>query len=256
MGYASNGTENVLSAPACDILIPVANYNKTVNGNSFSTPAVSNLIGQTYNLLKEENNTMGVAEITSILWKYQLDNNGYFPSAQQLYYTCLGIPEPEASYDGIWNGTFYYTITIPNDSSSPTLFDATFTLSITLEKTVSSPGQSQLYAITSVTCSDPSFGATSPIVPVSPESTAILPANFGSNSKTGMNIKIVFPNGARIVTNDCIEESFIVDANGNNISSTPIVSYYAFVAYGEEGNGPGGYSIRWYKFTSWSFVRN
>ncbi|MDD4602999.1 MAG: hypothetical protein PHF97_04245 [Bacteroidales bacterium] len=260
LGYVENGTANVLSAPACHIKIP--NSVCTRSGNSFSTPYIASLIGQAFEMLKQVNINVAIPEITAKLWKYQKENDGRLPTAAELFSICAGDGGFNNKYDGTWSGTFYYTVEVPQSSGPPTIVNTSFTLSITLASTVSLPGYPQLLTVTSVTCSDPTFGATSPIVPPSAKSTAFLPATFGSASLQGMAITITFPNGSTIFTSNALDGSFTVDINGRVLASTSLVSDDAFLASGNvdnsnlPGSGPGGYAYNWCTFTSWSLVRH
>lgn len=259
LGYVDPGTANVVSAPACHIQMP--NSVCTRSGNSFSTPFIANLVGQTHELLKNAAIDVSLPTIMSKLWTYQTENNGTLPTVDQLYSICAGNGGFDNKYDGVWNGTFYYTAEVPNESGSPTIVNSSFTLSITLVSSVSVPGYTQLLNVTSVTCSDPTFGATSPIVPTATVSMAFLPAPFGSTSTSGMGISVEFPNGSYISTSNLVDGSFTVDANGRVIASTNLVADEAFGAAGQvedstyAGSGPGGYAYNWCTFKSWSFVR-
>jgi hypothetical protein len=166
------------------------------------------------------------------------------------------------SYDGVWNGTFYYTAEVPQDPPDPPLIvNTSFNLSVTLVSIASIPGFDQVLNITSVICSDPTFGATSSVVPVSPISVAMLPETFGSTSKWGMGFQINFPNGSHIGTNNAIDGSFTVDLYGHYIANSNLVSEEAFSAglsiynSNDPGSGPGGYAYNWCTFTGWSFTR-
>ena len=165
------------------------------------------------------------------------------------------------SYDGTWNGTFYYTAKIPQDPDPPLYVNSSFTLSITMVSLASFPGFDQVLNITTATCSDPTFGATSPVVPVTPISVAVLPEFFGGTPKLGMGFTVNFPNGSYIYTNNTVENSFTVDPYGQYISSSEIVSGEAYGASGiignanEPGSGPGGYAWNWCTFTDWTFTR-
>jgi len=259
LGYVDQGTPNVLLAPGCHIKIP--NSVCTRSGNSFSTPYIANLVGQTHELLKNAAIDVALPEITAKLWTYQQDNNGVLPTVAQLYSLCAGNGGFGNKYDGVWTGTFYYSAEVPQESGPPTLVNASFTLSITLVSSVSVPGYPQLLNITSASCSDPTFGATSPIVPTATLSMALLPSTFGSVSQMGMAINIDFPNGSNISTSNFVDGSFSVDINGRVISSTNLVADEAFSAGGQvdnsnnPGSGPGGYAYNWCTFKSWSFVR-
>jgi len=164
-------------------------------------------------------------------------------------------------YDGTWTGTFYYTATIPNSSGPPTVVNKSFNLTITLVSVAAVPGVPQVLNVTSVSCDDQTFGALSAVVPTAPLSIAILPAAFGSPSASGQGIIIMFPNGANIGTNNSFDGSFTVDAAGNVLASTSLVSSSAFTASGPvensnlPGSGPGGYAYNWCKFTSWKLTR-
>ncbi|NOU46157.1 MAG: hypothetical protein HOO86_03745 [Bacteroidales bacterium] len=259
LGYVDPGTANVVSAPACHIQMP--NSVCTRSGNSFSTPFIANLVGQTHELLKNAAIDVSLSVIMSKLWTYQTENNGTLPTVAQLYSICAGNGGFDNKYDGVWSGTFYYTARVPNESDPPTIVNKSFTFNITLVSTASVPGYPQLLSVTSATCSDPAFGATSPIVPVATLSMAFLPAAFGSVSQMGMAINVEFPNGSHISTTNFVDGSFSVDANGRVIASTNLVADEAFSAAGlvensnEPGSGPGGYAYNWCTFKSWSFVR-
>lgn len=259
LGYVDNGTSNVLSAPGCNI--PIPNSACVVSGNSFSAPYISNLVAQAYELLQKAGIDVGLPEITSKLWTYQNDNLGKLPTAFELYSICAGNGGFGNKYDGVWTGTFYYTAKVPQESGPPTVVNTSFNLSITLLSTASVPGYPQLLSITSATCSDPTFGATSPVVPDASQSMAFLPATFGSASLQGMTITIKFPNGSGIFTSNFIDGAFTVDVNGRMIASTNLVADEAFSASGNDGDsntpgsGPGGYAYNWCTFKSWSIVR-
>ena len=259
LGYVNQGTPNVLSAPACHISIP--NSVCTRSGNSFSAPYLSGLVAQTYEMLKKAGSKMKLPEITAKLWQYQTENNGKLPTAGELYSICAGNGGFGNKYDGIWTGTCYYTAAVPQPSGTTTIVKASFTLSITLVSAASVPGYPQMLTVTSVTCSDPTFGATSGVVPAGPLSIALLPATFGSASLSGMGITIDFPNGSNFFTSNSIDGAFTIDANGRNLASTNLVSTAAFSAGGQvedsnlPGSGPGGYAYNWCTFTSWSLVR-
>jgi len=164
-------------------------------------------------------------------------------------------------YDGTWIGTFYYTARIPQESGPPTIVNESFTVSVTLESIAPIPGIPQVLSVTSVTCSDPTFGATTPVVPLSPLSVAILPAAYGSPSLEGQGIMIMFPNGAEIGTSNSPAGAFTVNAAGTLLASTNLVANDAFLAAGTvdnsnlPGSGPGGYAYNWCTFTSWSLTR-
>ncbi len=123
------------------------------------------------------------------------------------------------------------------------------------------PGFDQVLSITAATCSDPTFGATWPVIPVAPISLAMLPEFYGGIPKTGMGFKIDFPNGSYIYTNNTYENSFTVDPYGQYISSNEMPNEEAFGASGiignanEPGSGPGGYAWNWCTFTGWTFLR-
>jgi len=259
LGYADNGTANVISAPACHIKIP--NSVCTRSGNSFSAPFISGLVAETYEMLKKADIKMKLPEITAKLWQYQTENNGSLPTASELYSICAGNGGFGNKYDGTWNGIFYYTATISQPTGPPTIVNTSFTLSMTLVSSASVPGYPQMLTVTSVTCSDPTFGATSAVVPTAPLSMALLPAAFGSPSLSGMGITIDFPNGSHIFTSNSVDGAFTIDANGRNLASTNLVLNAAFSAGGQvedsnlPGSGPGGYAYNWCTFTSWSLVR-
>lgn len=259
LGYANPGTPNVLSAPACHIQIP--NSVCTRSGNSFSTPYIANLVAKTFDLLKQANIQTSIPEITAKLWQYQTENNGSLPTAEQLFSICAGNIVGDNKYDGVWKGTFYYIAEVPQSSGPPKTVNASFILTVTLESLVSVPGQPQYLKVKSVSCSDASFGATSPVTPSSQLSMALLPAAFGSSSLQGMGITIDFPNGSHVFTSNTFDNSFTIDANGRVLSSTSLVNNDAFSAGGPvdnsnlPGSGPGNYAYNWCTFVSWSLVR-
>jgi hypothetical protein len=164
-------------------------------------------------------------------------------------------------YDGTWAGTFYYTARIPQESGPPTIVNESFTVSITLESKVAIPGIPQVLTVTSATCSDPTFGATTPVIPQAPLSLAILPASFGSSSLLGQGINIIFPNGSELSTANSTDGAFTVNAVGQVLASTALVATDAFLASGTvddsnlPGSGPGGYAYNWCTFTSWSLTK-
>lgn len=164
-------------------------------------------------------------------------------------------------YDGTWAGTFYYTARIPQESGPPTIVNESITVSITLESKVAIPGIPQVLTVTSATCSDPTFGATTPVIPQAPLSLAILPASFGSSSLLGQGINIIFPNGSELSTANSTDGAFTVNAVGQVLASTALVATDAFLASGTvddsnlPGSGPGGYAYNWCTFTSWSLTK-
>ena len=78
VGYADPGTQNYLSAPACNQPIPDAQC--TATGNSAAVPQISGVVAKTYELLKQDNKTMQVSEITEYLWAYQNTYSGNLPT--------------------------------------------------------------------------------------------------------------------------------------------------------------------------------
>ena len=260
LGYADNGTANVLSAPACHVQIP--NSLCTRSGNSFSTPYIASLVGQTYEMLKQADIKMSIPEITAKLWTYQKENNGSLPTVAQLFSICAGNIGPDVKYDGTWSGKFNYTATIPDPKGGlPTIVNTSFTLTITLVSAAAVTGQPQMLTVTSVTCTDPTFGATSPITPTGSLSIAFLPIAYGSPSLQGLGINIEFPNGSHISSSNLVDGAFTIDANGRVLASTSLVANAAFIAGGQvddsnlPGSGPGGYAYNWCTFTSWSLSR-
>ncbi|MHC1777040.1 MAG: hypothetical protein AB9834_16690 [Lentimicrobium sp.] len=258
MGYANKGTANYLSAPACDVSIPGSQCPGT--GNSFAVPRISGLVAETYEMLKEAGIDVKIPDITSALYTWQVQHNGQLPSASQLFSLFAG-GEPEVSYDGTWSGTFYYKATIPQESGPPDVVNTSFILTMTLQATAAVPGYPHLMKITAVTCSDPSFGATMAVVPDPTVSLALLPAAYGSASDLGMGITVKFPNGSMIFTNNSLAGAYTIDADGNKLENTSLVTNDAFFANctfensSEPGSGPGGYAYNWCTFKSWSLVR-
>jgi hypothetical protein len=174
------------------------------------------------------------------------------------------IPPPPpgtGTYGGTWVGTFNYTAQVPPVPPETEIqyIDETFTLTITLEVLVSIFDQEVLF-VTSASCTDPTFGATSSVVPSSPTSTATLSTVFGSTSGSGEGIYVSFPNGSTIFTVNN-EGALAVSSDGNTLSSTEAFAGDAFSASSSipdsniPGSGPGGYAYNWCYFTSWSFVR-
>jgi len=256
LGYATIGTANVLSAPACNI--PIPNTSCTGWGNSFSAPFIANLVAQTYNLILKSNEKVSVTEITAKLRAYQASNSGSLPSAAQLFSLCVGSGGFGTKYDGTWSGTFFYTAEVPQPSGPPSIINTSFTLSVTLVSLVSFPGYPQVLTVTKASCSDPTFGATSPVEPLA-LSLATLPETFGSTSLSGQGIMINFPNGSSIFTEN-MAGALIVSANGRSLSNVSIPGTEAFSAgTGDDsnlpGSGPGGYAYNWCTFTSWYLVR-
>ncbi len=259
LGYVEPGTPNALSAPGCHIKIP--NSVCTRSGNSFSTPYISNLVARTYGLLKQAEINVSIPEITAKLWEYQTNNNGLLPTPEQLFSLFAGTPGFDNKYDGIWKGSFYYIAKVPQESGPPKIINASFVLTVTLESVVAVVGQPHYLLVKSVTCSDATFGATSPVVPKSPISIALLPASFGTSSLVGQGISIEFPNGSHIFTSNSLDGSFSIDTEGRTLASTELVKNKAFSAGGTvenstlPGSGPGGYAYNWCTFVSWSLVR-
>jgi hypothetical protein len=258
MGYANKGTSNYLEAPACEVSIPglpCPGY-----GNSFAVPRVSNLVAQTYEMLKQAGIVVAIPDITSALWSYQKDHNGQLPTVTQLYNMLAGI-ETDVNYNGTWSGTFFYKAEIPQQSGPPQVVNTSFILTMTLEAKVAVPGFAHLMNITAVTCSDPSFGATMAVAPDPTVSMAFLPAAYGSSSDQGMSINILFPNGSEIFTSNTVAGSFTIDAEGRKLQSSNLVINNAFSASGtvegsnNPGSGPGGYAYNWCTFKSWSLER-
>src|SRR5581483_11662643 len=85
LGFAAVGTPNTLSAPGCNLSIP--NAPCPGNGNSFSTPAIANLVGQTF---LASGSTLNLQVIAQTLWQYQTNNNGQLPSPTLLLALCGG----------------------------------------------------------------------------------------------------------------------------------------------------------------------
>ncbi|MBK6965325.1 MAG: hypothetical protein IPH20_15675 [Bacteroidales bacterium] len=258
MGYANKGTANYLSAPACDVSIPGSQCPGT--GNSFAVPRISGLIAETYEMLKEAGIDVKIPDISSALYIWQTQHNGQLPSVSQLFNLFAG-GEPEVNYAGTWSGTFYYKAEIPQQSGPPLVVNTSFILTMTLEATAAVPGYPHLMKITAVTCSDPSFGATMAVAPDPTLSMAFLPAAYGSASDLGMGITVKFPNGSMIFTSNSPAGAYTIDAEGNKLESTSLVTNDAFSASGtvdnsnDPGSGPGGYAYNWCTFKSWSLVR-
>jgi hypothetical protein len=86
------------------------------------------------------------------------------------------------------------------------------------------------------------------VTPDTALSMAFLPAAYGSASDLGMLITIKFPNGSEIFTSNFVAGAFTVDADGQKLESTSLVTNEAFHASGKVGNsnepgsGPGGYA--------------
>jgi len=258
MGYADPGMANYLSAPACDVPLPGSQCPGT--GNSFSVPRISGLIAETWEMLQEAGFVVSIPEISQALFTWQNEQNGQLPTVSQLYHEFAG-GEPEVNYEGTWSGTFYYKAEIPQESGPPAVVNTSFILTMTLEATAAVPGYPHLLKITAVTCSDPTFGATMAVVPDPTLSMAFLPAAYGSASDLGMGITVKFPNGSMIFTNNSPVGAYTIDADGNKLENTSLVTNDAFFANGtvdnsnDPGSGPGGYAYNWCTFKSWSLVR-
>lgn len=257
MGYADRGTANYLSAPACDVTIP--GFACPGTGNSFAVPRISNLVAQTFEMLKQADIEVKIPDITTALFTYQAEHNGQLPTATQLFNIFAGTG-PQVDYTGKWSGTFYYKAEIPQQSGPPQVVNTSFILTITLQPNVVTPGYPHLMKISAVTCSDASFGATMAVTPDPQISMAFLPANYGSVSDVGMGIIIKFPNGSYIATKNTAG-AYTISADGQKIENTAAVANTAFLANGTSGNsndpgsGPGGYAFNWCTFKSWSLVR-
>jgi hypothetical protein len=258
MGYADPGTANYLSAPACDVPVPGSQCPGT--GNSFAVPRISGLIAETWEMLQEAGFVVSIPEISQALFTWQHEHSGQLPTVSQLFHVFAG-GGPEVNYEGTWSGTFYYKATIPQESGPPQVVNTSFILSMTLEATAAVPGYPHVMKIKAVTCSDPSFGATMAVAPDPTLSMALLPAAYGSTSDLGMGITVKFPNGSMIFTNNSPAGAYTIDADGNKLENTSLVTNDAFFANGtvdnsnDPGSGPGGYAYNWCTFKSWSLVR-
>lgn len=257
-GYADPGTGNYLSAPACNQ--PIPNTTCTATGNSAAVPQVSGVVAKTYELLKQDNNTMPIADIAEALWNYQKLYSGNLPTPEQLVAFISGVVQI-ALYDGTWNGTFNYTASVPQEEGPNVIINTSFTLSFTLKSEVSLPGYPHLLRFQSVTCSDPRFGATMAVIPDQQLSMAFLPGSYGSQSEEGMALIIEFPNGSVIMTNNSYDGSFSIDPTGTIIASSYLVENDAFLAgtgIGDPNNpvsGPGQYAYNWCIFRNWSLKK-
>lgn len=253
-GYAAMGTTSYLAGPSCDQDIPGTSCNLT--GNSFSTPAVSGTLAATYELLKQEGETVLLPDIAEKLFEYQNLYSGQLPTPEQLRDYVKGIV-PAGLYDGTWHCTFYYTASVPQEEGPDLIVNTSFTIDFTIKSEVSVPGYPQLLRFQAITCSDPRFGAIMAITPNSQLSMAILPASYGSQSEPGQGLIIEFPNGSTIMTNNNIAGAFTVNPQGNVIASSALVeddAYLAATNIGDSNNpmsGPGQYAYNWCTFRQW-----
>lgn len=257
-GYADPGTENYLAAPSCNQPVPDAQC--TATGNSAAVPQLAGVVARTWEILKSDNNTLTVAEITEYLWAYQKQYSGNVPTPDQLVAFITGIV-PVALYDGTWSGTFYYTATVPQEEGPPEIINTSFMISFTLVSEVNIPGYPHLLRFQAVSCSDPVFGATMSVVPNAQMSMVFLPGAYGSQSAQGQGLLLEFPNGSTIMTNNDCDGAFTVDPTGKVIASSALVEDDAFLASSnigdanEPGSGPGGYAYNWCKFKHWSLQK-
>lgn len=258
LGFATPGTANYLTAPACDQTIPTTNC--IVSGNSAAVPQVSGVIAKTYELLKQDNQTMQLWEVADALWQYQKVYSGTLPTPDQLVAFITGIV-PVSLYDGTWQGTFQYSASVPQEEGPNVIVNTSFMITFTMKSEVSLPGYPHLLRFQAVTCSDPRFGATMAVLPDPQLSMAFLPGTYGSQSESGMAFLIEFPNGSTIFTNNTDDGSFTVDPTGNIIESTALVEDDAFLAATNIGDsndplsGPGLYAYNWCTFRHWKIVR-
>ncbi len=257
-GWADFGIPNYVAAPSCNIQIPGTECYGT--GNSLAAPVISALAAETYEILKEMGQTFTLPEVAHQLAVYQGMHAGTLPGAQELANLMAGIV-PEVSYDGTWSGTFNYTATIYHDNDPPEIINTSFILTMTLKSKVAIPGYPHIMKITGVTCSDPTFGATMVVLPDTTLSMAMLPKEYGMASESGFGIMIKFPNDAFIGTNNSVNGTFTISADGNTLKSTPLVEdgvYMATTNIGtsnDPGSGPGGYAYNWCTFRNWTLTR-
>ncbi len=258
VGYAVSGTENYLSAPACNQPIPTTNCALT--GTSGAVPQVSGVVARTYELLKQDNQELPLWQISDALWQYQKSYSGNLPTPEQLVAFITGDIQ-EALYDGNWKGTFQYRASVPQEEGPNVIVNASFMVTFTLKSEVAVTGYPHLLRFQVVTCSDPRFGATMPVVPDQQLSMAFLPGSYGSQSDQGLGIIIEFPNGSTIMTNNDEAGTFTVDPTGRIIESTALVEDDAFLAStgigdsNDPNSGPGLYAYNWCMFKHWKVER-